>query len=56
MVLPGLAGFWVDQQLGTLFLFMLIGFVAGCSTGIWHLIQMTKKRKTNRSPSHNGAD
>ena len=31
MVLPGLAGYWLDQRLGTVVLFMLMGFAVG-----WH--------------------
>lgn len=29
MVLPGLAGYWLDQRLGTQVLFLLLGFVIG---------------------------
>ena len=35
------AGYWVDQRLGTLPVFVLIGFLAGAGTGtvgIWRLI------------------
>jgi len=50
MVLPGLAGFWVDQRLGTLFVFLLIGIVLGCTGGFWHLIRLTSAstRKSDR--------
>ena len=41
MVLPGLAGYWVDQQLGTMVLFMLIGFVFGTTGAVIHLVRMT---------------
>jgi F0F1-type ATP synthase assembly protein I len=40
MVLPGLAGYWVDQKLGTVLAFMLVGLAAGCIVGMWHLMQM----------------
>lgn len=40
MVLPGLAGFWVDRQLGTLLVFLLVGLVLGCTWGIRHLTRM----------------
>ena len=29
MVVPGLAGYWLDKQLGTKALFLLLGFVLG---------------------------
>jgi len=46
MVLPGLAGYWLDGKLGTKVLFMLIGFALGGFAAIKHLIAMT--RKTDR--------
>ena len=42
MVLPGLAGVWLDQQLGTLVVFTLIGFITGCVAAVWHLTRMTR--------------
>lgn len=41
MVLPGLAGQWLDRRFGTRFL-VLAGFALGLSIGLWHLIQLTK--------------
>ena len=46
MVLPGLAGQWLDKRWGTGFL-ALLGFALGVTLGIWHLLVMT--RATNRS-------
>ena len=49
MVLPGMAGLWLDKKLGTVVLFMLVGFGLGCTAAIVHLVQMTKtssRRKT----------
>jgi len=40
MVLPGLAGMWLDGRWGTQFL-GLVGFALGLIVGIWHLLQMT---------------
>jgi hypothetical protein len=40
MVLPGLAGYWLDQKLGTVLAFMLIGLAVGCIGGMWHLMRM----------------
>ena len=42
MVLPGMAGLWLDKQIGTVVLFMLIGFGLGCTGAVIHLIQMTR--------------
>lgn len=41
MVLPGLAGQWLDQRFGTSYL-AIGGFVFGVVAGIWHLIVMTR--------------
>ncbi|MHB1033686.1 MAG: AtpZ/AtpI family protein [Pirellulales bacterium] len=41
MVLPGLAGHWLDQRWGTRFL-ALTGFALGVTAGIWHLLVMTR--------------
>lgn len=43
MVLPGLAGWWLDHRFGTGFL-SLLGFALGVSVGILHLIVMTKSQ------------
>ena len=40
MVLPGVAGRWLDQRLGTVLVFTVVGFVAGMGVGMWHLIRM----------------
>lgn len=42
MVLPGLAGNWVDRQIGTVILFTLLGFAGGCTAAVMHLIRMTR--------------
>jgi hypothetical protein len=46
MVLPGLAGLWLDKQLGTQFL-ILLGLALGFSFGMWHLIAMTKSKRND---------
>ncbi len=46
MVLPGLAGLWLDNQLETRFLTML-GFGLGVPFGMWHLIVMTKSKRND---------
>jgi hypothetical protein len=46
MVLPGLAGMWLDNQLETRFL-SLLGFAVGVPLGMWHLITMTKGTRSD---------
>jgi len=56
MVLPGLAGYWLDKKLGTKVLFMLLGFAIGCTAAVLHLIQLTRtidRRATNQRRSDN---
>ena len=43
MVLPGVAGQWLDHRYSTNFL-ALLGFAGGVSFAIWHLIVMTKPK------------
>ena len=40
MILPGLAGHWLDRRFGTGFL-VLLGFAFGLTAGMWHLLVMT---------------
>ena len=44
MVLPGLAGLWLDHQFKTRFL-ALLGFTLGVPLGIRHLLVMTKPQR-----------
>ena len=46
MVLPGLAGLWLDNLLDTRFL-TLLGFACGVPLGMWHLIAMTKGTRSD---------
>jgi hypothetical protein len=39
MVVPGIAGSWLDRRLGTGFL-VIVGFVFGLVVGVWHLLAM----------------
>lgn len=45
MVLPGLAGYWLDQRLGTAVLFMLLGFGLGSTAAVVHLIRMVRSEQ-----------
>jgi hypothetical protein len=44
MVLPGIAGHFLDQRLGTSYL-ALVGFGLGMVLGLWQLIRWTKPPK-----------
>lgn len=48
MVLPGMAGLWLDRRTGTLPLLTMIGFGAGMTAAIWHLLQLTKRDTRRR--------
>jgi len=47
MVLPGLAGQWLDGRLGTGFL-VLLGFAAGMALSIAYLIAVTKPARKKK--------
>jgi hypothetical protein len=44
MVMPGLAGHWLDQKLGTVAVFLLLGVVLGFILGLRTLIQFGKQK------------
>jgi len=54
MVLPGLAGYWLDQKLHTVALFMLIGFALGCTAAVVHLIHLTRQSSEPRQEIPDG--
>ena len=43
MGLPGLFGYWVDKQLGTEPVFLILGAVFGLISGLWQLIRLSKR-------------
>ena len=45
MVLPGIGGHYLDAWLGTSY-WALIGFAVGLVVALWHLLQMTRPRKS----------
>jgi F0F1-type ATP synthase assembly protein I len=47
MVLPAVAGRWIDGRLGTGIVFLVLGAILGFATGMWHLLKLT-------GPSGNG--
>jgi hypothetical protein len=51
MVLPGLAGYWIDTRLGTVCLFLVLGLTVGSIFGVKHLITLageSSKKRNNR--------
>ena len=53
MILPGLAGLWIDSRLGTKVVFALIGFAVGMSSAIWHLLRMTSRIPRRKGEASN---
>ena len=51
MVLPILAGIWIDWRLGTKWVFTVFGAVIGLITGIWSLLRMTESLR-DRANDH----
>jgi hypothetical protein len=49
MVLPGLAGYWIDTKIGTRFL-APVGFVVGILGGIWSLLAVTGAISAKKRP------
>jgi hypothetical protein len=47
MVLPGLAGNWLDTRWGTKFL-ALVGFALGTCLGVYHLLVITRAQNARR--------
>jgi hypothetical protein len=47
MILPGLAGQWLDTRWGVQFL-ALVGFAIGISVAIWYLLVITKAQNARR--------
>ena len=41
MVVPALIGYWIDRQLGTVMVFLVLGAILGMTTGILHLVRLT---------------
>ncbi|MBN2475768.1 MAG: AtpZ/AtpI family protein [Pirellulales bacterium] len=56
MVLPGVLGHWVDRQLGTGMVFLVLGVVLGLTTGMWHLIRMTHPTTVDYRQQNGNAD
>lgn len=58
MALPGLLGFWIDRQLGTVMVFLVVGVILGVTTGMIHLVRLASstnsaKREDRKSSENN---
>jgi len=40
MIVPGLIGYWIDQKVGSRFLFTLLGLVFGMSGAVMQLVRL----------------
>jgi hypothetical protein len=49
MVLPGLAGHWLDERLGTVVLFLLVGLGLGFTAATFQLIQIIRSENQRKS-------
>jgi F0F1-type ATP synthase assembly protein I len=49
MVLPGLAGYWLDTRLGTIPLFLLVGFALGGLLAFGQLRAIAQNTKNQRT-------
>ena len=54
MVVPGLAGYWLDQKLGTQVLFLFIGFALGGTMAALALMRIANKRSGPGGKQDNG--
>jgi len=43
MGLPGLFGYWLDEQLSTGPVFLILGAVFGLASGLWQLVKLSEK-------------
>ncbi len=46
MVLPGLVGLWIDRQLGTKALFLVLGVMLGFAAGLWSLVRLSQESRS----------
>ena len=42
MVVPALFGFWLDNWLGTVAVFMFLGVILGVVAGVWQLVKLVQ--------------
>lgn len=42
MVLPAVGGYWLDQKLGSVAVFLILGVILGMTAGLYHLVKMAQ--------------
>lgn len=52
MIVPGLIGYWIDQKVGSRFVFTLLGLIFGMSGAVTQLVRLvsTIDESTNDTP------
>ena len=55
MVVPGLIGLWIDRQLGTVMVFLVLGVAVGMTAGMMHLVRLAASVGQN-APSDRKSD
>ena len=56
MVLPGMLGHWIDQKLGTVMLFLVLGVILGMTAGLIHLVRLGSATNRDASADQAGSD
>ncbi|QDU88620.1 hypothetical protein Pla175_20000 [Pirellulimonas nuda] len=54
MVIPGLLGFWLDSQIGSVAVFGVVGFAGGSVLAIRYLIKLTADQSSGRPKRPSG--
>jgi F0F1-type ATP synthase assembly protein I len=52
MVVPTFLGLWVDQKLGTVVVFTILGLILGMWAGIWSLLKLLKAAEKDEGSGH----
>jgi F0F1-type ATP synthase assembly protein I len=55
MVVPGLIGLWVDRQLGTVMVFLVLGVIVGVTAGMFHLVRVAGSLQRGEPPDRNSS-
>jgi len=50
MVVPIVAGYWLDQRLGTGVVFAALGAIIGLTLGMWSLVQIARPPRRGNAP------
>jgi F0F1-type ATP synthase assembly protein I len=56
MVIPALAGYWLDHRLGVSPLFLILGAILGFVIGLYSLLQMTRPKPDRENPDDKSAE